>query len=480
MSVAHGSTFDDEDDTRTRIWRVRRARLSIILSVAATAATLHAQGLPNLQSTDLNRRGASVDRLHVWVESVRLRDSGNTDEAVARVAPVDVGGAGRPVDRTAVAARVDGEPPAQHAFNVWVDSPRGEVSGGSRTPGPSSIAFVVWRFRLAAAIPGRSRHRTTIGRSLAARNRMLKRGALLHTAVALTNPRDVLTGPVAPFSTRRDANILFADGRQVGVDRAANQWKFARALLGLVRPAASADSGVRAWYRASSATLLREMHLHSEHFNEALRLFPDDAMLAMLGGSLHEALASSPVQEFVRSATPPMGITLTVGSTRTELGRAETLFKRSLNIDPRNAEARLRLGRVLSLQERHADALNEFRRMDAPASGAAAPAMLQSYGSLFTGDAAEALGRMDEARAAYERAAVLYPMAHAPRLALSQMAAREGDTIAASNTLELVLSRTSDPAPDDDPFWTYHVAVGRDANALLAEAYRALTAEATP
>ena len=62
------------------------------------------------------------------------------------------------------------------------------------------------------------------------------------------------------------------------------------------------------------------------------------------------------------------------------------------------------------------------------------------HGSLFTGDAAEALGHMDEARAAYERAAVLYPMAHSPRLALSQMAAREGDTIAASQTLELVVS----------------------------------------
>ena len=105
---------------------------------------------------------------------------------------------------------------------------------------------------------------------------------------------------------------------------------------------------------------------------------------------------------------------------------------------------------------------------------------MQYDGSLFTGDAAEALGRMDEARAAYERAAALYPMAHAPRLALSQLAARAGDTIAASQTLELVLSGSPDPAPDDDPFWTYHEAVGRDAEALLAEAYRALTAEATP
>jgi tetratricopeptide (TPR) repeat protein len=332
--------------------------------------------------------------------------------------------------------------------------------------------------RLAVSLGGRDLRNVSTAdyerQVLAARNRMLKRGALLHTAIALTNPRDVRTGPVAPFLVRRDAVILFADGRQVGVDRAANQWKFARALLGLVRPAASADSGVRAWYRASSAVLLLEVHLHVEHFNEALRLFPDDAMLAMFSGSLHEALASSHVQEFIRSATPPAGITLTVGSTRTELGRAETLFKRSLSIDPRKTEARLRLGRVLSRQERHADALDELRRMDA-----SAPPTLQYYGSLFAGDAAEALGRGEEARAAYERAAALYPKAHAPRFALSQLAARAGDTIAASQTLELVLSRP-DPSPDDDPFWTYHEAVGRDADALLAEAFRALIAEATP
>ena len=460
---------------------MRRARLSTILSVAATAATLHAQGLPNASiSTDLNRRGASVDRLHVWVESIRQRDSGSTDEAVARVAQW-------------TSAELDDlwievqalhklmEEPRQTSFDFWVDGTRGEVSWRIVYTGSELDRLR----RLALSRGGRDPRTVSTPdddrRAAAARNRILKRGALLHTAVALTNPRDVLTGPAAPFSTRRDATILFADGRQVGVDRAANQWKFARALLGLVSPAASADSGVRAWYRASSAALLREMHLHSDHFNEALRLFPDDAVVTMLGGGLHETLASSQVQEFVRSATPPAGITLTVGSTRTELGRAETLFKRSLSIDPRNAEAQLRLGRVLSLQERHLDALNEFRRMDAPATaGAAAPAMLQYYRSLFTGDAAEALGRMDEARAAYERAAVLYPMAHAPRLALSQIAAREGDTLAASNTLELVVSRTSDPAPDDDPFWTYHLAVGRDADALLAEAYRALTAEATP
>ena len=462
---------------------MRRAPLSIILCVAATAVALHAQSIPNPQSTDLNRRGASVDRLHVWVESIRQRDSGNGDEAVAGVARWT----SSELDDLWIEVQALHklmEEPRQSSFNFWVDGPRGQVSRRIVYTGSELDGLR----RLALSLGGRDDRKVSTPdydrRVAAARNRILKRATVLHTDVALTHPRDVQTGPPSPFAARRDSVILFADGRQVGVNRAANQWKFARALLGLVRPSASADTAVRAWYRASSAALLREMHLYSDHFNEALRLFPDDAMLAMLGGSLHEALASSQVQEFVRSGTA--GITLTVGSTRTELGRAETLFKRSLSIDPRNAEARIRLGRVLSQQGRHADALNELRRVDASAradasaEAASAPAMLQYYGSLFTGDAAEALGRIDEARAAYERAATLYPMAHAPRFAMSQLAARAGNTVAASDTLEVVLARSTDPATDDDPFWTYHEAAGRDAGALLEEAYRALTAEPTP
>ena len=227
---------------------MRRARLSTILSVAAMAATLHAQGLRNPSiSTDLNRRGASVDRLHVWVESIRQRDSGNTDEAVARVAPwTSVELDDLWIELQTLHELI--ENPRQSTFNVWVDSPRGEVSRRVAYTGSELNRLR----RLALSLGGRDDRRGSTPdydrQVLAARNRMLKRGALLHTDVTLTNPRDVRT-EVSPFSTRREANILFADGRQVGVDRAANQWKFARVLLGLVRPTASADSGVRAWYR---------------------------------------------------------------------------------------------------------------------------------------------------------------------------------------------------------------------------------------
>ena len=234
-----------------------------------------------------------MDRLHVWVESVRLRDAGNTDEAVARVAqwtPAQLDDLW--IELQSLHELME-NPRHSSAFQAWIDSPRGGFSARVVYTGSELDRLR----RLALSLGGRDPRKVSTPdydrQVRAARNRMLKRGTLLHTAVALTNPRDVVAGPVSPFSTRRDASILFADGRQVGVDRAANQWKFARAILGLVRPVAPADSGVRAWYRASSAVLLREVHLHADHFNEALRLFPDDAMVTMLGGGLHEAFASS-------------------------------------------------------------------------------------------------------------------------------------------------------------------------------------------
>lgn len=237
----------------------------------------------------------------------------------------------------------------------------------------------------------------------------------------------------------------------------------------MVMPRPSSDSAVLDWYRASSSALLRDFQMHVDHFDQALRLFPDDPLLLMFAGSLREGLASTRVQEFIRSAVLPAGVTLKVGAPRTELERAEALLRRSVKIDPRAPEARVRLGRVLSLQTRYADALTELRRLHP-----SAPQMLQYYAALFTGDAAEALGRRDDARAAYEHAATLYPPAQAPRFALSQLALRDGDTPRAVKALEVVLSATSNSAPEDDPFWTYHTASGRDAAALLTQAYRAL------
>jgi tetratricopeptide (TPR) repeat protein len=311
-------------------------------------------------------------------------------------------------------------------------------------------------------------------RFLSAQNRLLKRGATLHTTTALTRPQqtDSLPGSAA---TRWEGMLRFDDGRQLGVDNRSNHWKFARRLLDMVMPKPSSDHAVLDWYRASSSALLRDFQMHADHFDQALRLFPDDPLLLMFAGSLHEDLASARVQEFIRSAVVPPGVTLRVGSSKTELERAEALLRRSVKIDARAPDARVRLGRVLSLQTRYADALTELRQLDA-----SAPQMLQYYAALFTGDAAEALGRRDDARAAYGPAAKLYPQAQAPRFALSQLALRDGDTPGAVKVLENVLSMASKSAADNDPFWTYHTAAGRDTAALLTQAYRALSEAGSP
>jgi hypothetical protein len=115
--------------------------------------------------------------------------------------------------------------------------------------------------------------------------------------------------------------------RQLGVDNRSNHWKFARRLLDMVMPKPSSDSAVLDWYRASSSALLRDFQMHADHFDQALRLFPDDPLLLMFAGSLHEDLASARVQEFIRSAVVPPGVTMRVGSSKTELERAEALLR---------------------------------------------------------------------------------------------------------------------------------------------------------
>jgi tetratricopeptide (TPR) repeat protein len=446
---------------------MRQAILSLFSAVVVTAA-LQAQSPPR----DLNRRGEAVKGLQFWVESVSAHRPGTPDEGTRTIAGWTPGQFDDLlIDLPSLLKLMD--QPRGDEFSVFFD--RGRDAGRRRVV--YSRDELVRLRRLARVLGGRDpnvlRTPADDARVVAAQNRLLKRGAALHTTIALnrsdsTNPR-----PSNPFAATRDGVIEFADGRQVGIDRGVNQWRFTRSLLDLVEPTPASDSAVRDWYRASSALLLRNLQLQINHTERALRLFPDDPVMLTLGGSVYEALASAQVQAFVKSATLPRDIVLRVGSPRAELGRAEPLLRRAVSIDARAYEARVRLGRVLSLRERHADALSELRRLDP-----SAPPLLQYYASLFIGDAAEALGRADDARVEYERAAQLYPLAQAPRFALSQLASATGDATHAADALERLLSKP-DPSPEDDPFWTYYTSAGRDADALLVTAYRTLTTEAT-
>jgi tetratricopeptide (TPR) repeat protein len=135
-----------------------------------------------------------------------------------------------------------------------------------------------------------------------------------------------------------------------------------------------------------------------------------------------------------------------------------------LEIGPDLTEARIRLGHVLGLMGRHADAADDLRR----AIPATDDQLLLYYGYLLLGGELDSLGNRDRARDAYERAAALFPRAQSPKLALSQMANRAGDRQSAFDAIRPVLGPPADEFDRADPWWTYHVQQGRSAEERLA------------
>ena len=300
-------------------------------------------------------------------------------------------------------------------------------------------------------------------------NYILRRGALLHGDVAVLEPL-MMKGPAEPVASTgpQRFRMEISDGREVGMRESAVHWEFARMLLDFVRPKGStrADPGgdemVRQWYRATAAWMqLHEDHDKS-HLDRARELFPADPDLLFLSACQRETYAGSPIQNAVRSAIVPTGVRVDVESERTELRDAETMFRRTLELRPDYAEARMRRGRVLSLLGRHDAAAGELR-LASPALSDGEPAY---YAALFLGAEEEALGKRDAARAAYGHAAALAPLAQSPWLALSQLARRSGDRPGALAAASRLFALKADD-PHDDPWWWYYVNQGRDAGNLL-------------
>ena len=311
-------------------------------------------------------------------------------------------------------------------------------------------------------------------------NYLLKRAALLHADIAMFSPRARMEPLAEPHLSDRALGpqswrVGVSDGRGTDAGMIAIHWDIARLALDHVRPptfdkpAPERDDMVRAWYRATAAWMqLREDH-DPKHLDRGRQIFPDDADLAFLSGCQRETYAGPAIQAAARSIALPLGMTVGIESARTELRQAESFFRRAIALRPAMGEAHLRLGRVLALSGRHADAAAEIQ--------ASRPLLdvddLRYYAELFAGAEHEALGAFDAARAAYQRAAALFPLAQSPYVALSELAHRRGDCAAAAAAIERVFALPA--ALDgnrDDPWWRYHLAQARNADDLL-EAVRA-------
>jgi tetratricopeptide (TPR) repeat protein len=304
-------------------------------------------------------------------------------------------------------------------------------------------------------------------------NYILRRGALLHADIAMLVLRPGEAHTTDGAGTL-DAGVTLAisDGEGTpDVRPIAIHWAVARMLLdNVVPPGAAAvapghDDMVRQWYRATATWMQRAQQYQTEHLSHARALFPQDADILFLSGWAHETYAGPAIQSAVQSASLPAGVVLDVASDRNELRAAERFFRGALAARPAFGEAHLRLGRVLVLRGRAADAVVELQQ----AIASLQDERLLYYAELFSGAAQEAMGQFDLARTSYEKAVKLSAAAQSPRLALSALARRVGDRAGALRALQDVFELPEGSAQRDEPWWSYFAAQARNADILLDE-----------
>jgi tetratricopeptide (TPR) repeat protein len=297
-------------------------------------------------------------------------------------------------------------------------------------------------------------------------NYVLRRGALLHGDAAMLTAGSLLPLDTGGPGAVQPVRVHIADGQQTNIGLGEIHWEIARLLLDFVRP--GRDAMVGSWYRATAAWMQSHEHYNKMHLDHARDMFPNDADIAFLIGCERETYAGPAFQSFARSAVLPTGTFLDIGSESRDLREAEAFFRRALALNPRMVEARVRLGRVLLAVGKAQDAVDELR----PAVASTDDPLLQYFGSMFLGAAEEALGHLPGARDAYARAAMLYPRAQSPYLALSALATRRGDRAGALTEIRRVFDLRGAQDQREDPWWAYHVAQGRNTDELLEQLWR--------
>jgi tetratricopeptide (TPR) repeat protein len=305
-----------------------------------------------------------------------------------------------------------------------------------------------------------------------ARNDILRRGALLHTDIALLMPARASAWRV---QDRPDV-IVGRDGEYLDSEHDTAHWAYARALLDAISPRPEADDFVRRWYRAVAARFQNATLLGfaARHLRASEKLFPDDPILLFYAGAMNEALASTLFQNMIRTM-PSVGVQ---GPRFTRppvfyLREAERLLRRSVARGA-PAEARLRLGHVLGQLGWHAEAASTLREVLPQLDDTRA----RYFAELFLGSEEAALGRAAEARACFKRAAALSPGAQSPLLAWSALERRAGDVQAALDVLHR-LETLPVGAEAPDPWWIYFRSYASDADEQLA-AVRALVKSGRP
>jgi len=197
--------------------------------------------------------------------------------------------------------------------------------------------------------------------------------------------------------------------------------------------------------------LVEQMQSHLKNAREA---FPNDAEILLASGSAEEMIANPVVvsQRLPVRITPVLREAQEHHSRQARLDAAEEYHRAALKIDPRLAEAHMRLGRVL--QERGGRAA-EARRSLETARDLKPPSDIGYLAALFLARLTEDEGDAASAHAQYVAITTRWPDCQAGHLGSSRGFEARGDRQAALGALLPLFRAPKDRACPVDPWWTY-------------------------
>ena len=288
---------------------------------------------------------------------------------------------------------------------------------------------------------------------------VLRLGTLLHT--------DLVTWAGTQYATTTRQSIAVNDGQQGGSIDDSLHWTIAYGLLDAIVDQPVPKGGVQAawirdWYVASAMLMQQTGRYDQLHLERGLRIFSDDPELRFLSACQHEIDASPVIQHAMESlaATLPRGATSPIQNPRNELQAAASDLRAAIARRPDWGEAHLRLGRVLARAWQPSG-------IDRSSANRTGPHGWRPRAALPVGAVPGRVTRTSRSirrgKDAYEQASALFPSAPSARLAISQLARRQGDGDGALAAMKPLLESTAGDDTVVDPWWQYSTLQARDA-----------------